>query len=385
MTFSPKIQTFDGANAAHGNAFTCAVDSVNNRLWMADATNLAKYNISAGTETSAVAISTISHAGGSYVGVDNNGKIYLNGSNGLSNGAMVQVDGTSLAFLNRAIYTTPGFPERAIVKTGSANSILGHNVGNSVIGSLNNSGLSTDATFLALIGWPVGPRTVTSPGANSGSHCWMLNGSDSGGGPMYLQKISVTGTVTTIATPTPTDFDAGWALALPESICVDQSDGNPVLVVTNNSAVRLVKINASSGAIIWNVLCPSFMANSGEQLGQSFISASRLATWKNFANQNAVTIFNTTDGSVDTTYNTGFNGLTFSTAQSYFDALGCIIAFGTWDGTGPGGGGPTPLNGSTGPFTGWFALYVADGIVPPTPPVTNDDWFALMGPVRNRA
>ncbi len=185
-------------------------------------------------------------------------------------------------------------------------------------------------------------------------------------------------TFATLATLVPIDIDAGWTEIFQWGICVDQTDGNPMVwcYTSNTVAGYIVKLDQSTGAIIWKCPVPAlhFSASSNQQFGFSRVNNQTLCIIT--ASPTTITTINTSDGS-STSYTSNLAGFTIVYGQQCFDsASGGIILRTTFSAT---TGSPTLLNSTASSFTAWAMLYVAP--VPPAP--TNPRRFlSESGPIR---
>jgi hypothetical protein len=140
-------------------------------------------------------------------------------------------------------------------------------------------------------------------------------------------------TTTTIKTYVPTDFDATWTTIF--AFCgpaYDATDGHLLLQVRTTDVVTnkqyIVKVNSSTGAVIWKVPVLSAFFNeqavcfSRIQTGYYFYQA-QTSTWGGTAYS-----IKTSDGTTTTQTYTGLSGLSEQVSD---DVLGCIIGNGGWD------------------------------------------------------
>jgi hypothetical protein len=368
MTFGTSIQTYDGTHANHDNgAVNCAVDWANSRIWMSGTVTavsyISRYGIVTGAEqASATANSIISGLAIPAIGWDTDGYVYGTGPNALGAGGITRANGTTLALRSNSPYTAPNFGGTNIVslKIGISQYVLDTNVGNNVI-NLNNTSLSVDGTYLTSFGWGPGDSRSAICMGKAGSIYGYLLTSPNSSGPCHLYRINLpAATSTLIHTYNSTDVDPGLTDLFFAGLCIDQTDGNILASCFGNGGASknyIVKLNASTGAIIWT--CPLGTTSldsalGGPQMSQSRILNQRLAIITQTPVK-TITIINTATGAVVSTQTTGLNGLTVWGAQSFDDVSGAII--GLFDLT-ITAGGPTPLNGSAGAFRGWAALYV---------------------------
>lgn len=375
MTFGTSIQTYDGIHATHDNTkFQVGVDWANERLWMASVITgtgyIARYGVISGAEQAdATQTSILSGITPPAIGWDSDGNIYSSGPNALNNGSLTKIDGTALTFIANNAYDTPIFGGNNIVtlKYSGDQYILDTNTGNDII-NLNNSFLTKNSISWLGLGWLGCARSSITMGAPGSHYGYLLN--SPGGGPpdspdCFIQKINLpAATVSTLATLVPPDFDASWTESYFGGVCTDQADGNIIANVFGvGGSVRnyLVKFNVSTGAQIWKTaLSTTGPEQFGSQWSQSRLLHGKLAIIQETPTPTIVVI-DTTNGSIISTQTSGLGGITVESGQCFDDTLGAIISFFDWSG---GGGGPSPLNGSTAPFFGWAALYVTEAFSP---------------------
>ncbi len=175
----------------------------------------------------------------------------------------------------------------------------------------------------------------------------------------------------------PTDFDATWTEAYCKGICCDQTDGNPIIWMSQaNTALPgvMVKLDQNTGAILWSAVMPAAGSGAGNQFNYSLITRQRLyvVTFQTF------TTIDTSDGSLTTT-TAGMDGVSPLGAQCSNDAIGAVLLTGNFTG---GADSPALLNSTPASFGGWALLYV--DTVPPIPP-GNRRFLSQCGPVRTGA
>jgi hypothetical protein len=387
MTFSPTIQTFNGTHAAHSGSTSqnCACDFANDKLWMSDSSYLSRHQISDGTESAAATTTSIVSAGFNpgIMGWDNAGHVYAPVTISLNNGGLLQINGTSLALVQTAAYTSPHFTGGAIVSTGGADTMAASNNGSPIITSNNSTNYSQGNTYLSNIGWSGNNVGKVCPGKDGSgkSFLFISPGDNALTQQVTVKSVNTLGVGTTIGTIVPTDIDAAWSHINIAALCVDQTDGNPIGIFTGDTLPKLAKISASDASVLWVAGVPVVADSAGSQFSQSRIVNSRLAILNK--SPNGVIIYNTTDGSTVDSYFTGMSGINIIGPQCYDDTIGAIILACNYNTT---VGGPVPLNGSATGFTGWAALYVADAIAPPVPtgePGTGRRWLAAITAVKS--
>lgn len=196
-----------------------------------------------------------------------------------------------------------------------------------------------------------------------------VSGTSAGGIRLWKVNVNVglegATLITTIAAST---IDAGWTAAAQGGICVDQTDGH-VLVFCNGQVGAthphyLLKLNSSTGAIIWQTEMPG--VGGGVMMGQSQIKSQIFCHITSLGGgANEITQIDTSDGSITTQFTTGMSGLLPYGSQAYNDQSGAIIGeFSYTEGT----DSPIPLNSTPSSFGGWALIYVI--APPPAPPAT---------------
>lgn len=368
MTFSTAIQTYDGAHATHDTgSLNTATDWQNGRVWFQgpfDSAYITRYGITSGIEQAWTAKGSGGLSGlAAATGWDSDGNIYASGPNSFTAGSLTKIDGTALTFIANTVYPAHfGGANILALKVGGTQYILDQDVGGS-IGGLANTQLTAGTTFSASYGWSAADGAHMCMGKVGTPYGYLF--SASGSETCTLSQLNLPlGTASVLKTYVPTDFGSTWTGIYIYGMCLDQTDGNPIIYVGDGDSTGvgtfLAKLNNTTGAIIWMTNAPWCRGGPGYQFSQSRILYQRLALLSDTPRQ--ITVYNTSDGSiVGTPQTTGIAGITVPTKQAFDDTSGAIMCFLDWDGTGPSGGGPSSLNGSTGPFTGWAAIYVTTG------------------------
>lgn len=391
MTFGLTIQTYDGAHAPHNISLSNApIDYRAGRLWPSDGTNMTVYNYYTGAELNHALISTVPSGNGGGMGHDGSGNIYMSVSDSLNHGGLAQIDALTLAYKSTIDYISPYFSGQAIINCPGHLTMVASNFGNTVIGSLNNTSITNNSVgYLGSYGWPNGnARQVISPGRDgSGMAFQLLGPGDSGSTQILtLKRVDYLGVVTDLKTYVPTDFDAGWSHAYQTGMCVDQKDGYLIVWMLGDASPSnyLVKLRSDNGNIVWKTAINNAYGQTigGSMWAQSRIEHSQLAVITHsdeFNARNFIRVFNTSTGAQISTQDTGMTGCDWTGNQAYNDTLGGVTILGSWDGS---AGGPTPLNGSTPPFSdGWATVYVTPPFPAPTRPRR---WGIFGGPVANK-
>lgn len=391
MTFPTSIQALIGAHTAQSAGYIqCAVDWSRKNVYITSTVSAVNYLSSVGLLTgieqvfalrSFYTVPMFGSVVPNPIGVDANGRPYLCWE-GLNGGGLVQINGTTLAQLAAGGNTSDppgGFQisngALSCPANGSTQFMLGTSIGGNLTGTrslvvwnettfagryqtfggalvdsiaVNCAGLPGTGTGYVAAG-PEGPSDaqtlfVSVVQANPGGG-WVI-------GDWPTQNSSVT--VTALVTLIPTDINGSWTQIYAHGICVDQTDGNILLWVRSQNSANsaIVKLNAVTGAIIWNRPITNGGSAVNRQFSFSNITHQRLAVLT--TSPNTLSVIDTSDGSV-TSYTTDLAGLVLYGPQSYNDSLGgvlCVVGR-TLD-----PGGPTSLNSTPDDFTGWAMLYV---------------------------
>ena len=197
---------------------------------------------------------------------------------------------------------------------------------------------------------------------------------------VVLAKVDITvPSMTTINSYAPAAINGAWTTIAPAGICVDQTDGNPIIWFQNKSIIAggtgaMVKVDKNTGAVVWNT---ATFANAlpPMQFGNSSILHQKLAIIG--GSPLTVTTFNTASGAASS-YTTNLAGTFPYGPQCYNDTLGCIVLNVQYLNQ---AGAPVPLNSTPGSLNDWAALYVNPAFVPPPPPPRR--WLWELGPVRH--
>ncbi len=379
MVGIPSIQSLTGTHSGNGD---CAVDWGRTHIWEISSTYLSKYDLLTGLELNAELLTNLGNAEGNrHVGFLPNGDAVLC-TGGLHHGGIVTVDGTDLTLIGTFPYPSPNFGEGGFVclTTGGSTIIVDNGRGNAVIGTLNRTQISSSAVgYLDTVSWPSIPNCQIC-GAPTGSNFVYMANSDTTS-LIFSKLVVVPVSLTTIGTIVPTDVDGTWTTITISGMCLDQTDSTVILFVNGDGAIKnyLVKVNVSSGAIIWAASVPG-AALSMNAFQFSDIRHQRVAIFTN--GSHTVTIYDTSDGSVSSTYTAGLAGVSIFSSiggQAYNDTWGAIVLLPQFNNT---AGSPTLLNSTPTSFTGWAVLYVD---APAPPPAGSRRFLAMAGPVRDAA
>jgi hypothetical protein len=377
MTFTPSIQSLVGAHSGGGSI---AVDWSRSVAFELSNTNLSRYGLLTGLEENYAPLSGLGGVGtnavSAHIGLTASGNIFLSASNSLYAGAAMHVNGTSLAMSNFIPYPAPNFGQGGMVgvtKNG-AQYVVDKGVGNNIIGVLNriNEASTTawldDQDFTGVGGYccagPVG--TGIAYVVSSGSVY------------VTLSKITFNGlggaTNVVVGNIDSADIDPGYGINYGiNGICLDKTDNKIIACMHGSGGAHngyLVKLDPTTAAVEWATPLPNTdgggVVSSGNLFSQSDISNQRVAFYS--GSPATVTIYDTSDGSVDDTYTSGLAGLSNIDGQCYNDTLGGIVLGCNFS---DGAGSPTLLNSTPSSWSDGFAvLYVAAPIVPPPSPGT---------------
>lgn len=385
MPFSTSIQLLLGAHSPTGIGTTCTVDWQRNRAWLGDGggTNLTRIGLISGLEEAYAPWSNYASANTSPVGIDANGNLYLpNG--GLHSGGQTQIDGGSLAQLASNAYPTNDFGGGgfANVPAGGSQYMLDVGVGGGIIGPLSEINVTKDTINVYSSGWPVSQKLGLVCNSKPGNSFGFLLNSPSDGTTtqaITLSKLTVglVPTLTVLGSLNATGIDSGWTTIVAQGMCIDQTDGNPLVDVTGSGGAHgeyIVKLNAADGTLLWK--CP-MTVTTGIDYQWNWSSVLGSTLYVVGGPPCTLTTINTTNGSSSTT-TSGLSGVVIFTGQMSSYNLGTVVCHCTYT---QGAGSPTPLNSTPSSWSAarWAVLYVAAA---PTPPTGTGSFLAGCGPIR---
>jgi hypothetical protein len=411
MTFVPSIQALIGDHTS-SHPDQVAVDWANNNVYIsgfadvAGDTYLASQGLLTGAEQNYALVSGYTPLVSSAVpvGVDSSQRVYYPWTSGFTvGGGLVQINGTTLAEITFG-GSTSDVPNGFVLQNGQLANITFDNNDFILAAGAGNVGyqsfhiVTNEVTFAGRYVTWTGYANVCGGVAQSGLGYVAVNLFTSSV-TLDIHKVAVTNvgggwspglwpmqnpyiTDTIIATLVPTDIDASWTEIYNGGLCVDQIDGHVLLSCKGQVGTRpfsyIVKIDSSSGAIIWKTatIGQQFV---GTQMQYSSIKHRQFA----YLAENdpghtppTVVILNTLDGSTSASYTNGIAGVSGSGAQCYNDDLGGIVIQVAFSQTTDS---PTLLNSTPTSFGGWSVLYVAP---PFTPGKRERRFLANCGPVR---
>lgn len=391
MTFTPSIQSLIGAHTGIGQQ--CAIDWARNNVFVpgSDTGYLTSNGLITGTEQAFKSLSTYTSPVGNSPGgfppivVDGNGCPYENWLQH-DGGGWIKADGTTLTQL--AAGGSGSGPPAGFILVGGSACVITYSSTQYILAS-GETGLDyvvlfdevTYANLNTTYGSGITGNSVCNvcAGKTGTQYGFVIYGPQSGTDTqkVFVEKVDVTGpTMTPLTSFLPTDINGSWTALYGAGICMDQTDGNPIIWFQNNGTQgAMVKIDQNTGAIIWNVSAPVNAGNWETQFSQSNITHQSLAIITGPISP-LVTIFNTSNGS-STSFSSGLAGVFPDPQQCYNDTLGCIVLATTFS---QRAGSPTLLNSTPVNFNGWAALYVNPGFTPPS--VTRRRFLAEAGPIR---
>ncbi len=342
------------------------------------------------------------------IGLDGSGNVYLYWSS-LNGGGLIQIDPLTLAQIGYGGTASPPPDGWALAggkvsgfDSGGANFIIATGIGGTTqAGHVIFNGLTFAGRYE---NWPRSVVTTSNGfccGGKIGDNCGFVvagPGSDSAVPQVTVYRIDGTPggswtaadwptlnplvTSTIIASIAPTDIDASWTTIAPNGCCVDQTDGNLIIPVVGDTGATtylyIIKVDKTTGAVIWAAHMASRSALGGRTLAFSSITNQRIGFVNptHFATVASVQILDTSDGSTVDTYTTGLGGMQFFGEQCYNDSRGALCCNCTIV---PHGDAPTLLNSTPSTFNGWGILYIAPA---PPPPPGSRRYLAQCGPIR---
>jgi hypothetical protein len=391
MTFYPAIQSLIGPQTPP--SVDCCVDWARNNVFMignAPDTNvyLACQNLLNGTQNAyqlCTAYTTPAGSGGLGVTslpplcVDGNGDVYQTWY-AYDGGGLIQCDRTTLNQI--AVGGSIHLPPSGFITTGSLSGVpygnqqfivalaLGGNFG----GFQNDEVLYINVTYAGLYEQYGGTfsggaaRAISCAGKDGSGFGFVVIGPAdvSGTQQVVIETIQCyAATVTTLVTIPAASFGGSWTKVSPLGVCIDQTDGHILLWVQSGPPVSgtvsaLVKINHTTGAIIWNTPLPLIASAYQTTFQFSRITNQRIAIITGFF-PCTVTTIDTSDGTY-TTSTTGLGGMAPSGSQCYNDTLGAIVLSTQFA---AGVNAPTKLGNTPDNFAGWAVLYANPAIVSP--------------------
>jgi hypothetical protein len=383
----PSIQSLVGD---HSGGENIGVDWTNLKAFQVNTTHISRYGLISGAEEAFAPLADMGGAGqNGYpapIGVAASGDIFISSSGSLYNGASMLVDGDALTVVNLIGYPSPKFGQGGMIPFDYSTTqyALDFSVGGFGFSYFNEINATN---------WEAAPGFVHDTGIGcagpSGSGiAYVFSAVNLSGvqtGPATLSTILYGGSGfvsnTVIGDVAMTDIDAGWTSQfVVGGMCLDQTDDMLLVVFSangNSNKAYLAKIDPADASIVWKSVIPTAdgggAVSTGIMFAQSSIQNQRVAFYT--GSPATVTIYDTSDGSVDTTYSTGLDGLSNIDGQCYNDTLGCIVLGLDFSNT---TGSPTLLNSTpTSWGDGYAVLYVAAGISP-TPVGAGLCWVACL-------
>ncbi len=392
MPFYPSIQFLPAQATVGGANHQCAVNWGTNKVFIADSAYVTRTGILTGVEEDYESVVTYGGPHLPPIGGDTSGNVYVTRPVSIYSGGINRIDGSTLAVIDYAIYPPSYFGGggfASIQLTNGNQAVLDVGVGGSFV-ALCQAILTVDIAITGLFNWgSYGPNALVCAGKLNTNKIYLIAHATTS---FSLFEISCYPTFSNIVVGTlfPADIEPTWTTFGIQGFCVDQTDGN-LIVVGNNNALgparknRVFKIDSNDASILWNIeiTSGSTILNVDKQFAYSLIRRNRIAL---LINNNPlpvasprIDIYDTTNGSVIDTYTTGLTGISPTGFQCYNDAVeGVICNIDYVDAV----GSPTRLNSTPSSFRGWAMLYVAS---PPAPPPGNRRFLAECGPVRTGA
>jgi hypothetical protein len=385
MTFITKIQSLAGAHVSGG--FQCGVDWGRKRVFIGSSSYIARVGLITGTEEIYAVNNDYGHTVGGQgsfppVGLDSQGNIYRKSCNSVYFGAITKISGETLDEVatgdyDGSLFGGAGF---ANVNTSFGQYCVDVGPGGS-FAALSNTIVSKETVHIDNQLWSYAGQSFVCAGKAGSNKAFVLGGPSGSSDTQVMTfssvLLSVLGsTYTDIQTFVPTDIDPAFTGIFPLGLCVDQTDGHLLVLVSGQVALPddeqcyLMKLNSSSGAIMWQ----SQLAGGGaiffgsQQFAQSRIRNQRLGIIT--PSPMRVTIFDTSDGSEITSFTDGLAGIPSAGFQAYDDTLGAIVGYFDFTET---TGSPLRLNSTPSSYTGWFVLYVDDAIGDTDDPIPGTD------------
>lgn len=363
MSFTPGIQILKGPHASGGSGDGCLMDWGRIRAWIYGVSStFSNINYLSGVEQNFGNIPANCNA--SPMGLDANGNLTIPYLPSFTAGGEALVDGTLLTVINETGWAVNVFGGGDIsnVPVGSSQYMIDTGVGGS-FGVLTRVNVALNTVNLANINWTQGSGSRVSnapPGKNYG---YMINGTNSNEIVLYQVEVFPSQVQTAIATILGTSIDPLWTTFNIGGICVDQSDGNPIIQLTNSgpagNPAYVTKLDGTTGAIIWNTALPSQLQVTSDWKNSSIIFQRLYVITPSHFGVPPVELntINTATGAITST-SSGLAGVNpVYGPQVSNDSLGVVALQCDYNMT---AGGPPPLNSTPTSFTvKWALLYVA--------------------------
>lgn len=414
MTFSTKLQTFQGSNTYQDLVASSCIPlwgtlqvyiTGGNGGW----TTMAKVGLVGGAEADSSDLSSLNDAPnnvfvgtGTPWGIDQDGQLYCRSGLGMS-----RIDPSDWTRHDTWGSLTYGlFPPPLPACTGSNDALGGVIVPikNSdgtkywISGGVGGAGfhgndvfLQSGALFAGLyyVGYDPGNQNGCN-GPDSSGFGYYTTHDTSGASPALIYKITCVdgswvpgdwptpnpNTVrSTVASIDPTDVDAAWGNIQISGLCRDLTDENLLVVFQGDAGSfrrYLTKVNSTTGALVWSTAVDNNFT-PGQHMRFSQVRGRFY-----FVTNGNIYGYSTSDGSQLVHQTTGVSGLSVNGQQMWADSLGIIV--GNFIQAAPDPDSPEILNTSPAFVAGsqaWMALYVAS---PATTPGTRR-WIARPGPV----
>lgn len=394
MPVIPSIQSLVGTHSSGGLG---VADWGRNRFFEVGSSFVSRYGLITGLEEAFVANANIGGTSQNIApdqpGLLASGGIFVGASQGLNAGASVVLtpDFSGVTYIG---WPGPNFPGGAHIGLTWSSVQYDFNTGNGndVISVLNRVFETSATAFLAeQDNISVGCRACAGPAGAGTVYVMSPNSSGAGATVATLSVVQFNGlgfaSNTIIGTVARTAVDPAWTSNFAcTGLCLDQTDNKLIATFTGNGGGapgRICKINQTTAAVEWTSALPTTSGGGpvipGDAFSWSDIKHQRVGFYS--GSPATVTIYNTSNGSVDSTYTSGIAGITLGVnAQAYSDTLGAVVLTCGFSQT---TGSPTLLNSTPTSWgtNSWAVLYVAAGITPP-PPTSPRRFLAVSGPIR---
>ncbi len=387
MTFATKIQSLVGA---HSGTYDPAIDWTISKIYETSGTYITRYGVLTGLEEAFADQTALGMAASDPLGLTSGANLVTSGPGAAFNGGIQTIDASSLTRISNGAFSGVhyGGGSYASVLVGSQEYNMASGTG-APVGGTHSVMICQDTTQIYADNWPVGAATGMLCAGPSGSDTiYLATGRTASAGlpPAVLTSYlcGASPTKATIGTYLGSDIDAGWTEIYFGGICLDQTDNNILAFFSGQTGAvplsYLVKLDAVTGTILWQHTITNngtTRAGSFGVMSQSSITHSQYG-YVCTSGTPTITIVDTTDGSTLSTQTTGLHGfLSPAPAGCYNDTLGCVVSI--MSNTYIDADSATLLNSTPSNFSGYGALYIAEGFHPPS---TSRRFLAQSRPIR---
>jgi hypothetical protein len=397
MTFQTKIQAYLSSHVLEsGHNVQCAVDWTGGVLYTigqpSGTTYIAKFDLNSGVELAWQGQTAYSPKIPFHewpIGFDANG-VYFTGNDFTT---FIKANASDLSQnVQSAISFNTAFPQGTfspITDTGGGKWMLCTGIGQltsslEVFICINTSTLATWTPGILSYGNRIACGCAGQYGTGIGYIASTPEQSDPSGSLKFIQVNVNSGTqgATTLSTIAASTIDAGWTVIGQTGMCLDQTDNNLLVFVQGQVGATnqyyIIKLNATTGALIWKLACPG--PGGGPQTQQSVIKSQKYVLLYGVSGGANGIVIDTSTGTITTTITTGLVGLIPSGAlsQSFNDQSGAI--FGEYGYTNMGQPqSPLPLNSTPNSSDGWAAVYVIQPANPSPSTGTHASYVRIWG------